>query len=63
MSVAIYEQPTGRTSITRLPRPDTSPSTGRAGVVSHLRNALGLILIGGGSVGLMYYLIFETVAR
>jgi hypothetical protein len=63
MPVAIYEQPTVRMSTTHLPRPDTSSNTGRASVASHLRNALGLILIGGGSVGLMYYLIFETFAR
>ena len=63
MPVALDEQPTVRTSTTRLPRPDISSHTGRASVASQLRNALGLILIGGGSVGLMYYLIFETLAR
>jgi hypothetical protein len=57
MPVAIYEEPTVRTSTTRLPRPDTASNTGRASVASHLRNALGLLLVAVGVMGTMYLMV------
>jgi hypothetical protein len=63
MTVAIYEQPstlipTRHQTQRRALRPQTPPAAHdalqeRTGVFSHLRNAVGLMLVGGGVIGMM----------
>ena len=71
MPVAIYEQPSTRTLTPetrgQASRPQISHAAQdalkvNAGMASHLRNLLGLVLVVSGGVGLMY-LICGSFAR